>query len=34
MKYMYAKHPQIAKEWADKYGTPKNLPDRKKSKKK
>lgn len=30
---MFAKHPKIAKEWADKYGTPKKLPARKSSKK-
>lgn len=33
MKYMFAKHPKIAKEWADKYGMPKNLPKKKKKKK-
>ena len=26
MKYMFAKHPKIAKRWADKYGVPKNMP--------
>ncbi len=25
-KFMYAKHPKIAKKWAKKYGNPKNLP--------
>ena len=34
MKYMYANHPKIAKEWSEKYGTPQNLPARKKPKKK
>lgn len=23
MKFMFAKHPKIAKRWAKKYGTPK-----------
>lgn len=32
MRYMFAKHPRIAKEWADKYGVPKNLPKKKKKK--
>lgn len=25
-RFMYLKHPEIAKRWEDKYGTPKNLP--------
>jgi len=29
MRYMFAKHPKIAKRWAKKYGT-KGLPERKK----
>ena len=28
MKYMYAKHPKIAKRWAKKYGVSKKLPKR------
>lgn len=24
--FMFAKHPEIAKKWADKYGVSKNLP--------
>lgn len=28
-RFMYAKHPKIAKRWADKYGTPKHLPKHK-----
>jgi len=27
-RYMWAKHPKVAREWADKYGTPRNLPER------
>jgi len=30
MHYLFAKHPKIAKEWADKYGVPKKLPKKKK----
>jgi hypothetical protein len=30
MKFMYAKHPDIAKRWEDKYGIPKNMPKHKK----
>lgn len=30
--YMFAKHPEIAKRWAAKYGVPKNLPAHKKKK--
>ena len=26
-KFMFAKHPEIAKKWAHKYGVPKNLPE-------
>lgn len=25
-RYLWMKEPKVAKEWADKYGTPKNLP--------
>jgi len=28
-RYLWAKEPKIAKRWADKYGTPKNLPEKK-----
>jgi hypothetical protein len=28
-RYLWVKHPKIARRWADKYGTPKNLPDKK-----
>jgi hypothetical protein len=28
--YLFAKHPEIAKRWAAKYGVPKNLPKHKK----
>lgn len=28
-RFMYAKHPEIAARWEDKYGIPKNLPDKK-----
>lgn len=31
-KFLFAKHPKIAKRWAKKYGIPKNLPKRKKKK--
>jgi len=27
-RFLFAKHPKIAKKWAHKYGTPKNLPKR------
>ena len=27
MRYMYAKHPRIAKEWSKKYKKSKNLPE-------
>jgi hypothetical protein len=33
-KFLYAKHPDIAKRWEDKYGIPKNLPEHKKQVKK
>jgi len=26
-RYLWMKHPKTAKRWADKYGTPKNLPE-------
>ena len=25
-RYLYSQHPEIAKRWAKKYGTPKHLP--------
>jgi hypothetical protein len=28
MRYLFAKHPDIAKRWAKEYGIPKNLPDK------
>ena len=28
MRYMYAKHTKIAKKWSSKYGTPKDLPEK------
>ena len=28
-KFLWMKHPKVAKRWADKYGTPKNLPKHK-----
>lgn len=28
MRYMYAKHPEIARRWTGKYGVPKKLPER------
>jgi hypothetical protein len=34
MRMMFAKHPEIAKDWADKYGVPKDLPEKKKKPKK
>lgn len=33
MRYMHKKHPKIAKKWDKKYKVPKNLPEKKKSKK-
>lgn len=32
--YMFAKHPGIAKKWADKYGVPKDLPAKVEARKK
>ena len=29
MRFMYAKHPKIAKKWSAKYGVSKNLPEKK-----
>lgn len=29
-RYLYAKHPDIAKRWQAEHGTPKNLPKHKK----
>ena len=29
MRYMFARHPKIAKRWKKKYGVPKNLPEKK-----
>lgn len=28
-KFLYARKPEVAKRWAKKYGTPKNLPEHK-----
>jgi len=28
-RYMYSQHPAIAKRWTEKYGVPKDLPERK-----
>jgi len=28
-RYLWARHPKLAKRWADKYGTPKDLPEHK-----
>jgi len=28
-KFLWAKHPKLAQRWADKYGTPKDLPEHK-----
>lgn len=33
-RYMFAKHPKIAKRWAKKYGVPKNLPKKAKKRRK
>jgi hypothetical protein len=30
-RFLFAKHPQIAKRWAHESGTPKNLPEYKRS---
>ena len=27
-RYMFAKHPKIAKRWANKYGISKNMPEK------
>jgi len=27
-RYMYAKHPKVAKRWADKYGADGSLPEK------
>ena len=29
VRYMYAKHPQVAKRWEDKYGISKHIPEHK-----
>ena len=29
-RFLWAKHPEIAKRWADEYGTPEDLPPHKK----
>lgn len=29
MRFMFAKHPDIAKRWARTYGVPKNMPEHK-----
>lgn len=29
-RYLFAKHPSVAKRWAREYGTPKDLPKHKK----
>ncbi len=31
-RYLWMKEPEVAKRWADKYGTPKNLPMHKEKK--
>ena len=28
-RYMFARHPKIARRWAKKYGVPKGLPEKK-----
>jgi hypothetical protein len=33
-RYMFARHPEIAKRWSKEYGTPKNLPYHKKKRSK
>lgn len=33
-RYLWLHHPELAKKWSDKYGTPKNLPKHKKLKRK
>lgn len=32
-RFLFATKPKLAKKWANKYGVPKNLPDRVKRKK-
>jgi hypothetical protein len=32
LRYMFARHPRIARRWADEYGVPKDLPERASSK--
>ena len=32
-RYLWMQHPEIAKRWAKKYGTPRNLPMHKKGSK-
>ena len=34
MRFLFATNPQLAKKWKEKYGVPKNLPQKKKSSKK
>jgi hypothetical protein len=34
VRALHAKAPEVAKRWDEKYGIPKNLPERKTSKKK
>jgi hypothetical protein len=34
MKYLFANKPELAKEWASKYGAPKDLPEKKEKKSK
>lgn len=31
MRFMFARHPKIAKRWAKKYGVSKKLPEKKKT---
>jgi hypothetical protein len=33
-RYLFKYHPELAKRWADEYGTPKHLPRHVKKKKK
>ena len=32
-RLMFARHPKIAKRWAEEHGVPKDLPEKKKNKK-
>ncbi len=32
-RFLFARHPKVAKKWAKKYGVPKGLPYHKKKKK-